>query len=58
VGAGEEQDILINVTVFTDTIRAAETDDINDCVDYSALAKKIQNHAETAATLDRGSAGE
>lgn len=46
-----EQDILINVTVYTDTIRAAETDDINDCVDYSALAKKIQNHAETAKRL-------
>jgi FolB domain-containing protein len=47
----KEQDILINVTVYTDTIRAAETDDINDCVDYSALAKKVQAHAETAARL-------
>jgi FolB domain-containing protein len=47
----KEQDILINVTVYTDTTRAAETDDINDCVDYSALAKKIQSHAETAARL-------
>ena len=45
------QDILINVTVFTDTTRAGETDDINDCVDYSALTKKIQAHAETAARL-------
>lgn len=47
----KEQDILINVTVYTDTTRAAETDDINDCVDYSALAKKIQTHAETAKRL-------
>ena len=45
------QDMLINVTVFSDTSRAGETDDINDCVDYSALAKKIQSHAETAARL-------
>ena len=45
------QDILINVTVFSDTSRAGETDDINDCVDYSALAKKVQIHAETAARL-------
>lgn len=45
------QDILINVTVFSDTSRAADTDDIADCVDYSALAKKIQSHAETAARL-------
>lgn len=45
------QDILINVTVFSDTTQAAETDDIANCVDYSALAKKIQGHAETAARL-------
>ncbi len=45
------QDILINVTVFSDTTRAAETDDIAYCVDYSILAKKIQTHAETAARL-------
>lgn len=47
----KEQDILINVTVYTDTLAAAESDDINDCVDYSALAKKIQSHAETAKRL-------
>lgn len=46
-----EQDILINVTVFTDTVRAAETDNINDCVDYSALAKRVQAHAQTAKRL-------
>ncbi len=45
------QNILINVTVFSDATRAGETDDIADCVDYSALAKKIQTHAETAARL-------
>lgn len=45
------QDILINITVFADTTRAGETDDINDCVDYSALTKKIQAHAEIAARL-------
>lgn len=45
------QDILINITVFTDTRRAAETDDLADCVDYRALAKKAQAHAETAKRL-------
>ena len=45
------QDILINVPLFTDTRRAAETDDINDCADYSETAKKVQAHAETAARL-------
>jgi len=45
------QEIVINVTVFTDTRRAAESDDLADCVDYRALAKKVQAHAETAARL-------
>lgn len=45
------QDILINVTVFTDTDRAAQTDDIDYCVDYSALAKRIQSHAESAGRM-------
>ena len=43
------QEILINITVFTDTRAAAESDDLADCVDYRALAKKVQMHAETAA---------
>lgn len=43
------QDILINVTAFTDTTRAGETDEIQYCVDYSTLSKKLQTHAETAA---------
>ena len=42
------QDILINITAFTDTGTAAVSDDLSDCVDYRALAKKAQTHAETA----------
>jgi FolB domain-containing protein len=45
------QEILINITVFTDTRQAAKSDDLADCVDYRALAKKAQAHAETAARL-------
>jgi len=45
------QDILINVTVYTDTRRAAQTDDIEDCVNYSTLARKLKAHAESAARL-------
>lgn len=45
------QDILINITLFTDTARAAKTDDINDCVNYSTISKKIQAHAEGAERL-------
>ncbi|KAI0563469.1 2-amino-4-hydroxy-6-hydroxymethyldihydropteridine diphosphokinase [Gracilaria domingensis] len=44
----KEQDILINITIFTDTTRAAHSDDIGDCVDYSAVAKKVKAHAECA----------
>jgi FolB domain-containing protein len=43
------QDILINVVLFVDTHRAAETDSIKDCADYSRIAKKLIAHAETAA---------
>jgi FolB domain-containing protein len=42
------QDILINVVLFTDITRAAESDQIEDCVDYSRTAKKLQAHAESA----------
>jgi FolB domain-containing protein len=45
------QEILINIIVFTDTRQAAKSDDLADCVDYRALAKKAQAHAETAARL-------
>ena len=45
------QDILINITIYTDTSRAAETDHINDCVNYSTVAKKVLAHAETSHRL-------
>ncbi len=45
------QDILINISVTTDTRRAARTDDIADCVNYRTLAKAVMHHAETAARL-------
>jgi len=45
------QDILINITLFTDTRRAGETDSIVDCVDYSKMSKRIQAHAESVARL-------
>jgi len=45
------QDILINITLFNDTRRAGETDDINDCADYSMVSKKALAHAESAGRL-------
>ncbi len=43
------QQILINITLFTDTQTAGETDEIENCVNYSTLGKKVLSHAETAA---------
>ncbi len=45
----EVQDILINITLFTDTRRAAVSDRIEDCVNYRTVAKKVIAHAEQAA---------
>ena len=45
------QDILINIIIVTDTRRAGETDNINDCVNYSAVSKKVQAHAESSQRL-------
>ncbi len=43
------QDILINIIAYTDTHQAAESDQLEDCVNYRDLAKKVQKHAENAA---------
>lgn len=45
------QEILINITVYTDIRKAGETDDIAASVNYRTLAKKAQHHAETAERL-------
>lgn len=45
------REILLNITLFTDTRKAARTDNIADCVDYSAMAKKIRAHVEKAARM-------
>ena len=45
------QDMLINITLYTDTRRAAETDSLDDCINYDALSQKIKKHAENARRL-------
>lgn len=45
------QNILINITLFIDTRRAAETDNLNDCVNYSTMSKKVLAHAESINRL-------
>ena len=43
------QDILINAVLFVDTSRAAQTDNIEDCVDYAKMSRKLIAHADSAA---------
>lgn len=43
------QEMLINITLVTDTRPGAKTDDIVDCVDYDALAKTVKEFAESAS---------
>ncbi|MEW5872588.1 MAG: dihydroneopterin aldolase [Chloroflexota bacterium] len=42
----EPQDILINITLFTDLRQAGRSDRIEDSVDYHEVARKVQALAE------------
>ena len=42
----QQQDILINIIIETDTRQAGQTDDIKDCIDYDALSKNVLKHVE------------
>jgi 7,8-dihydroneopterin aldolase/epimerase/oxygenase len=42
------QDILVNVTAYTDTRPAAQSDNVADGVDYAELTKKIRALVEAA----------
>ena len=43
------QDIVVNATLFTDINEGAERDDIEYCVNYRTIAKKIIAHVEGTA---------
>ena len=45
------QDILINITLYTDTHSAAQSDSLEDCINYDALSQKIRSHTENAQRL-------
>jgi FolB domain-containing protein len=45
------QEILINIILYADLHRAGQSDSIADCVNYRTVAKKAQQHAETASRL-------
>jgi FolB domain-containing protein len=42
------QEIRINIVLFADLLKAGKSDDIQDCVNYRTVAKKVIAHAETS----------
>ena len=40
------QDILVNITMWADISAAAESDDIDDAVNYKTIAKRVIAHLE------------
>ena len=43
------QDLLINVTMYSDTRQAAGSDQIEDAVNYRTITKRIIQHVENSA---------
>jgi len=41
------QDILINLEIYGDFHTAGISDNIDDCINYSAISRQIMAHAET-----------
>lgn len=44
----EEQEVVINVTLFTDVLKAGKTDELKNTVDYSQLKNEIYEVVETS----------
>ncbi len=47
----EKQDVVINVTLFTDTRKAGQTDALEDSVDYKNVKKNILSLVESSEFL-------
>lgn len=43
------QDIVLNITLFADIRRAAETDDIAYAVNYKSITKRVIQHVEASS---------
>lgn len=46
----KKQDILVNLTLFTDMRRAGETDSVDDALNYKTITKQIITYVEDDAT--------
>jgi FolB domain-containing protein len=47
----KKQDILINMVLFADIRQAAQSDDIDDAVNYKAITKRVIEHVENSSDL-------
>lgn len=45
----KQQDIVVNLALTTDLSRPAASDDLDDAVDYSRLAKRVIAHVEQSS---------
>lgn len=45
----KKQDILINLTLFTDMRAAGQSDKIDDCLNYRTLTKEIISYVEASS---------
>lgn len=45
----KQQDILINIVIYTSIAKAAASDAIEDAVDYKAITKRVIDHVENSA---------
>lgn len=43
-----KQDVLINIVMWADTRPAAQTDNIDDAVNYRTVTKRVIEHVETS----------
>ncbi len=44
----QPQDILVNITIYSDSKKASQSDDVLDSVNYRTIAKKILAYVEGA----------
>ena len=45
----QPQDIVVNVTLYTENSKGGKTDNIEDCVNYRTVAKAIIKHIQETA---------
>lgn len=45
----QPQDIVVNVTLFTDISNGGKSDNIDDCVNYRTVTKGIINHIQSVS---------